>query len=254
VSTHLVFTCAHAHYQHDNDRASWLGQLITDIKPDVVINLGDNADMPSLSSFDKGTRAAMGKTYEKDINAFLDFQEKLFDPLRKQKKKLPYFVFCEGNHEHRIEKAVNASPELEGAVSLEDLDLEAYYDDVVLYEGNTPGHICIDGCWYSHFFTSGTMGRPVSGEHTAHTLLQKTGATSTQGHTHEFDFCVRSRVDGSKVYGAVVGCYQDYTNDWAGKTAVHWDRGVLVKRNVEKGTYDHEWISLKTLAKEYGTN
>src|SRR5262245_47568233 len=152
MSKHLVFSCAHAHFQHDNERATWLGMLISEERPDVVINLGDSADMPSLSSFDKGTRAAMGKTYEKDIAAFIDFHERLSAPIAKQKKKRPRWIFCEGNHEHRIHRAVNSAPELEGAISLDDLELDAYYDDVVLYDGNTPGVISVDGVFYAHFF------------------------------------------------------------------------------------------------------
>jgi hypothetical protein len=250
-NTHIVFSCAHAHYEHNNDRAEWLGKLICDIKPEVVINLGDSADMPSLSAFDKGTKASIGRTYEKDIAAHTDFQDRLWEPVRRQKKKMPYAVFCVGNHEQRIEKAINAAPELEGAISLNDLDLNVWYNDVVPYEGNTPGVINVDGVYYSHFFVSGALGRPISGEHTAYSLVQKTGSSCTQGHTHELDYCVRSRVDGSKMHGFVVGCYQDYTNDWAGKIATSWDRGAVIKRNVEDGTYDHEWISLKSLKKEY---
>ncbi len=222
-----------------------------DVRPDVVVHLGDGADMPSLSSFDKGTKASIGRTYEKDIAAFTDFQDRMWEPVKKQKKKMPYSVYLIGNHEQRINKAVNAAPELEGAISVDDLELAAWYNDIVLYDGNTPGIIDIDGVWYAHFFVSGAMGRAISGEHTAYTLVQKAGASCTQGHTHEFDYCVRSRVDGTKMHGLVVGCYQDYTNDWAGKIATQWDRGVVVKRNVEDGTYDHEWISLKTLKKEY---
>lgn len=222
-----------------------------DVRPEVVVHLGDAADMPSLSSFDKGTKASIGRTYEKDIAAHTDFQERMWDPVKKQKKKMPYSVFIMGNHENRIEKAINAAPELDGAISTSDLELNAWYNDVVPYDGNTPGIIDVDGVWYSHYFVSGAMGRAISGEHTAYTLVQKAGGSCTQGHTHEFDYCVRSRMDGTKMHGLVVGCFQDYTNDWAGKIALQWDRGVVVKRNVEDGTYDHEWISLKSMKKEY---
>lgn len=50
---------------------------------------------------------------------------------------------------------------------------------------------------------------------------------------------------------ADVGCYQDYTNDWAGEMGKLWDRGILIKRNVENGSYDPEWISLASIKKEY---
>ena len=50
--TAVIYTCAHADPEVSNDRFSWLGDLIYDLKPDYVIDLGDGADMRSLNSYD----------------------------------------------------------------------------------------------------------------------------------------------------------------------------------------------------------
>ena len=42
--THLVIPDGHAHPDFHNKRAEWLGALIADVKPDVVINIGDVAE------------------------------------------------------------------------------------------------------------------------------------------------------------------------------------------------------------------
>ena len=60
--THLIIPDPHSHPNHHNKRAEWLGALIADVKPDVVINIGDVADMPSLCSYDKGTKGFMDET------------------------------------------------------------------------------------------------------------------------------------------------------------------------------------------------
>ena len=73
MSTHIVFSDAHAHYQHNNNRAEWLGELIRDVKPDTVVALGDQADMPSLSGYDKGKKSFQGRTYRADIDVHSDF-------------------------------------------------------------------------------------------------------------------------------------------------------------------------------------
>lgn len=122
--THLVIPDQHAHYQHGNERADYLAKLIIDLKPDVVVNIGDSADMPSLSGYDKGKRSFQGRTYRADVDAHLDFQERLWAPVFRRKQKLPRTVFCEGNHEHRITRAIDLQPELEGAISFADLHLE----------------------------------------------------------------------------------------------------------------------------------
>jgi hypothetical protein len=46
--THLIIPDAHAHPDYSNDRFTWLGKLIGDVRPDVVINIGDWFDLPSL--------------------------------------------------------------------------------------------------------------------------------------------------------------------------------------------------------------
>ena len=251
-STHLVIPDPHAHPNYNNDRALWVGKLINDIQPDVVINLGDLADMPSLASFDKGTRAAVGRTYRADTDSAVDFNDKLWSTVTARKRKLPRRVILIGNHEQRIEKAVNSQPELHGAIGLNDLRYDDYYDDVVYYEGGTPGIITIDGISYAHYFPSGVMGRAISGEHPAYSLINKNYISSTQGHTHTVDFCVRTRPDGNKVMGLIAGVYQDYDSPWAGNVNKLWWRGVVIKRDVEDGRYNPEFISIERLREEYG--
>lgn len=251
MTSHLVIPDQHAHYQHSNERAGWLSALIHDLKPDVVINLGDGADMPSLSGYDKGRKSFQGRTYRADIASHLDFQDRLWSPLRRYKKRLPRSVYLIGNHEHRISRAIDVQPELEGAISLDDLELDTWYDETVHYEGGTPGTIDIDGIHYAHYFVSGVMGRAISGEHQATSLLTKRFVSSTCGHSHLADFSVRTNGSGRKIMGAVAGVYQDYDCDWAGVTQDLWWKGVLFKRNVENGVYDPEFISMNTIKKVY---
>ena len=250
--THLIVHDPHAHPEYSNVRADYLAKLIKDVRPDVVINMGDAADMPSLSSYDKGTKGFEGRNYRKDINAHLEFQDRMWAPVKRSKKKLPYRVILEGNHEHRIKRAINASPELDGAISFSDLYFDSYYDSVVEYTGNTPGVVTIDGVSYAHYFISGVGQRPISGEHQAYTLLTKQFTSCTQGHTHTTDFAVRTDVNGKRMQGLVCGVYQDYWSDWAGEANRMWYKGVVVKRNVVDGHYDPQWISMEALRKAYG--
>lgn len=248
---HLVIPDQHAHPDHGNERADWLAQLIIDIKPDVVVNIGDAADMASLSSYDKGKRAFHGRSYKKDIDAHLEFQDRLWGPVIARKKRLPYSIVFEGNHEHRVEKALDLSPELDGTIGFKDFQFAEYYDDVIRYNGGTPGVYQVDNIEYAHYFISGVMGRPVGGQHPAFSLVTKRHVSSTCGHSHLADLSYDTAGANRKVMGAVVGCYQDYQSDWAGEANRLWWRGVLVKRNVENGTYDPQFISIEALKKEY---
>ena len=250
----LVISDQHAHPDYNNDRADWLGSYIKDTKPDVVVNIGDAADMPSLSGFDKGKASFSGRSYEADIEAHLDFQERLWAPSKKTKKKQPYKVILHGNHENRLRKVLEYQPELSGdkyGVSFRNYDFSSYYHEQVPYEGSTPGIFTINDISFAHYFISGLMGRPIGGEHHAHSLLTKNHTSSVCGHSHTADFAVKSSSTGKTIMGLVCGVYQDYDSSWAGTTNKLWWRGVTLLRNVGGGTFDPSFISLSSLRKEY---
>lgn len=250
--TYLVVPDQHAHPDHSNSRADYLSKLTIDLRPDVVVNMGDAADMASLSDYDKGKRSFVGRSYKKDIESHLEFQSRWWDPVKATKKRLPYRVVLEGNHEHRIERALDYSPELAGTIGFRDYAFEDYYDDVIRYDGGTPGIFELDEILFAHFFITGVSGRPIGGERPGHMLLAKNGASSIAAHTHTFDFATRRTVQKRTLRGLVVGCYQDYINDWAGTIGNLWMPGVAVLRNVSQGDYDLQWISLSALKEAYG--
>lgn len=256
VKTHLVVADIHAHPDHNNDRADLLAKLCIDVRPDVVINLGDSADMASLSSYDRGTREFQFRNYEKDINAHLDFQDRWWSQVRRTKRKLPYRVVLEGNHDERIKRAINVQPELEGAkygISPNDLSYSEYYNVVVPYYGGTPGIFNIDGIAYAHYFVSGVKGMAIGGEHPAYQLLNKNFVSCTVGHSHTIDFSSRTTATGQRINGLVAGCFFDYFQSWAGEATKKWWSGVVLKKNVDgEGNYDPMFISMDQLRKEYG--
>jgi len=251
LSTHLVIPDTHTHWEHGNERATWLSNLVVDVHPDVVVFMGDHWDFPSLASYDRGLRAFIGRTYRADVDIGLDFNDRFFSPLKRRKKKLPRFVFLEGNHEHRIERALDTSPELVNSIGFGDLHLGDSFDDVIRYDGNTPGQIEIDGVTYAHYFVSGISGRPISSEHSGFQLINKLHTSCTGAHSHTLDYCLRVNSKGEHIQGLVAGCCLDYHVDWAGDQQRYWWRGVILKRNVEKGMYNPEFIGLDALKEEY---
>lgn len=253
MTKHLIISDPHAHPEYSNERADWVGRLILDAKPDVVVNIGDMFDFPSLSSYEKGKKSFWGKMYKADLNAGLDFDERLWAPVRQAKRKQPFKVFVEGNHENRLKRLLQVQPELEGTVGFKDLDLKRNYDEIVEYTGyDTPGMIEIDGILYSHFVITGVSGKAIAAQHLAYNLLQKKHQSVTVGHNHTFSFDIQN-TGKRTIQGLCCGTMQNYVPDWAGEIASLWSHGVVMKHNVENGTYDLEWISLDRLKKEYGS-
>lgn len=250
-TTHVIIPDPHSHPQHANNRATWAGNYIREVRPDTVVVLGDTADMPSLCSHNRGTKSFQGRTYAAGIAAHNEFQDRLWSTVKEAKKRLPRRVTLIGNHEQRIDRAIQVQPELEGVVSYGDLQLDHWYNDVVHYEGATPGSIEIDGVTYAHYLVSGISGRPISGEHHAHSLLTKHHSSCTVGHSHVLDYCIRTRADGSKIMGLSAGVFVDFRPSFAGSANNLWNSCLIKKTFIQPGMYDLEVVSLDRLRKEY---
>lgn len=98
--TVVVFTCAHTDPSISNERFTWLGKFLFDLKPDYVVDLGDFNDMKSLNSYDTGNPTGLvSQSYEKDIDHGNDAQERIRHYFKLNKKKRPVFYGFEGNHE-----------------------------------------------------------------------------------------------------------------------------------------------------------
>lgn len=258
TKTHLIIPDSHATPHFNNDRFSLLGKLIVDRQPDVIVNIGDFADLPSLCSYDKGKRSFEGRRYREDVLSVLDAQEKLFQPINsynikqvlgKKKKYQPRLILTLGNHEHRISRATEDRAELEGTISIDDLQYQHFGWEVIDFLRP----ITVDGVCYAHYFTSGVMGRAISGEHPAYSLLTKMHQSCIQGHTHIRDFAERTTAQGKKISAIVCGCYLDIDQweHYAGEANKMWWRGVIILHDVEDGEFEPEFISMKQIRARY---
>jgi hypothetical protein len=253
--TTVVFSCAHVTPEVPNDRFTWLGKFLYDLKPDMVIDLGDGADMKSLNSYDtRYPQAIVAQSYEKDIESYNDAQERLRWQFRNHKKKRPYWVGLEGNHENRIKKAIANDPRLEGqkyGVSFGHLQTKEWFNEYHEYHNSAPSIADYDGVSYAHYFSSGNYGTAVSGTHHAYTLLQNRNSSSTCGHSHKRSLYFKDGSYPNPIIGLVAGCYKGGEEVWAGQANNDWWKGVVIKREVRNGYYEPEFVSLKTLEKEY---
>lgn len=228
---------------------SWIGRYIVDEfvgKDIVVVHLGDHWDMPSLSSYDRGKKAMEGRRFVEDIDAGNEAFDILNEPfgLRKAKRWNPRKVILDGNHENRVTRAVEADAQLEGALSLDQMNVEAHGWE--RHPFLVPVHI--DGITYAHYFYNPMSGRPYGGQ--ARHRLTQLGHTFTQGHQQTFDYAVRY-VGSRAQHGLVAGACYLHDEDYKGPQGnAHW-RGIVVKNEVEDGSYDIMPVSLDYLCRRY---
>jgi len=256
-TTAIVFSCAHADPSVGNERFQWLGELIYDINPTYVIDLGDGADMKSLNSYDsRNPQSVVTQNYQADIDAYNDSQEKLRAKSNLRKYKKPVWIGFEGNHENRIKKAIQHDPRVEGdryGISFSHLQTDHWFDEYHEYANSAPSLVHYDGVLYGHYVSSGNFGTAMSTKHHGYSLVEKLACSATVGHSHKFHYYHKADACPYPVNGLVVGCYKGKEEKWAGQANREWRHGVVIKRQVSNGNYDMQWVSLSSLEKEYGS-
>lgn len=243
---HLVLPDSHAMPNQSLERFNWFGKLAHDIKPTTIINIGDLADMASLCFHSKPIELE-GARYKADCDAAIEAQDRMWHEIKKHKKRIPRAIWTLGNHDIRPQRFVEANPIFEGHVNNEDIGYNDFPWEVYPFLDT----VRVDGVAYSHYFTSGVMGRPIGGQHPAWTIVKKTNESSTCGHSHVTDYKI-DKTPGRSLMGLVCGSYIEDHMGYAGRANDMWSRGVAICDNVEDGLYDFQWVSLNTLRKEYG--
>lgn len=249
--THLVIPDVQAKHGNDFTYLKCLGNFIVEKQPDVIICIGDFADMESLSSYDRGLKSFEGRSYQKDIWAAREAMDALLEPLyrynktakrNKQKQYKPRMVLTLGNHENRINKVINEDRKLEGLISTDDLpyqDWEVFsFLDVVV----------IDGIAYSHYFTSGCMGRPIT---SAQALLSKKHMSCFAGHQQGRQIAYGKRADGVEITSIICGSFYEHNEDYLGAQGNQHYRGFYVLHDVRDGAFDEMAVSIRFLKSRY---
>jgi hypothetical protein len=229
---------------------SRIGQYAVDKRPDVIVCIGDFADMASLSSYDKGKKSFEGRRYKRDIEAAQFAMQAFLRPIEEHnathpnRPYKPRMVLTLGNHEHRISRACEDDPKLDGVLSLKDLAYEEYGWEVHPFLEV----VVIEGVAFSHYFTSGTMGRPVT---TAQACLTKKHMSAVQGHQQGLQIATGYRGDGQLLTSIIAGsCYEHEEAYLGAQGNKHW-RGFLMLHAVTDGSFDLMPVSLAFVNQRY---
>jgi len=254
--THLMIPDTQCKPNIDMSYLSHIGQYIVDKRPEVIVHIGDHADMPSLSIYDKGKRASEGRRVQEDIDSSIEGMRLLLQPLydlqqhqRKNKKKVykPRMVLTLGNHEERIMRHVNANPELHGFLSYDNL----HYADMGWEVHDYLKPVIINGVAYCHFMANPFTGKPYGG--TATNILKHVGESFCVGHKQTLDVSTRFLpASGVQQWGIIAGACYPHDEDYKGHQGNHHWRGIVVQHNVQGGSFNPMFISLDYLEERFG--
>jgi hypothetical protein len=228
-----------------------IGKYLADKQPDIVVNIGDFWDFPSLSSYDVGKKAFEGRRYKNDVLAGNEGMAQLLAPMHeliakqkrnKEKQYKPEMHFFTGNHCQRINRAINDDPKLEGTIGREDL----YLDDWIVHPFLEVG--VLEGVAFSHYFTTGVMGRPAT---TASALLAKKHMSCVAGHMQGRQVATAYKADGSPITAIICGSSYPHEEDYLGAQGNKHYRGIAMLYEVDNGSFDESFVSLNYLKGRY---
>ena len=251
----LVIPDAHADPDHGGfDRFTILGREIQSqaeqceaIGHKLIVNsVGDWADMASLSAWDRGKGVMEGRRLLADFQSSkraiaLTMAE--IDPAIMS--KIDFHIQL-GNHENRINKALQENIQLHGIFSTQDLGFEAAGWTVAPFRKP----VTHEGVSFVHYIET-RAGRALGGVSVGRRGVKKIHSSFVVGHSHILDYYTETRLDGSRVHGLSAGCYFDHDHEFAGQSNAEYWRGLCVLHDVRAGDYDLQLRSMRSLKSDW---
>ena len=248
MTAHLFIPDTQVRANEPTDHLRWAGRFILEKRPDVIVHAGDHWDMPSLSPWDRGKIQFEGRRYKADIQAgntafrLLDAPTDQHNRRRKMDRFFPRRVFLRGNHEYRVQRAIEENPVLDGTIGYEDMDTRGWE----VHDFLKP--VCIDGVWYAHYWQNPLTGKPIGGQ--AQTMLKTLGHSFVQGHRQVYESANRF-VAGRRQNAVIAGAFYLHDEEYKGYQGnAHW-RGILMFHEVRDGAFDIMEVSLDYLCRRY---
>lgn len=227
------------------DHNRWLGMAIAEYQPDRLIDLGDDVDFPSISSYNS-VKDQEGQRLIQDFAAANKADDILFEAMGKWRPKSMHKLM--GNHNERLDRFLAQHPLLEGIVTKDLFNHKKHGWSVVPYENSSPGMIRLDGLAYAHYFASANTGKAIGGN--ASYKLGQIGEPFIQGHVQGYDIGTKQFATGRTIRGIVAGSCYLHDEPYKGQANKHW-RCAVVLNEVEDGEFAEMPLTLDYLCRKY---
>lgn len=238
---HLVIPDCQVKPGVSTDHLEWISNYILEKKPDVIINIGDFADMDSLNKYDKGTLRGENKRLISDLKAAKNAMGRLMNPILACKDYKPELHLTMGNHEDRLSRFANQNPEFDQIIGVHMLRYQDWGWTVHPFT-----KVCtVDGVEYAHYFITGESGRPVT---SAAALLRKRHRSAIMGHNQKTDIAFQPTTHQWAIFCGLCALHDE---PYLGPQGNFVRRQILVLHEVEEGRFDPMFVSLRFLQKAY---
>ncbi|MCP4364987.1 MAG: hypothetical protein GY800_06765 [Planctomycetes bacterium] len=229
-----------------------LAHYIWDTKPEVIVHIGDNWDFESLSSY-ATLYEKEGRRLKDDLIAgaraldivkdHIDFKNSKV----KKKRYKPEMHFLMGNHEHRLNRWIDAHPEFHGLIDLREMIERGGW---TVHEFKEP--FWHEGIAFNHYMENQQSGRPVGGG--IENKLNKFPHSFVHGHQQQYQFGRRQNLEGRPHFGVCAGSFYCHDEPYRGANNTEIRGFVHLKAFTNRfgfQDFDVNFVSLERLLEMY---
>jgi len=229
----------------------WASMYALDKGPDVLINSGDGADMPSLSTYEaRGSKSTELKRVRKDIAAWMRGIEILCGPWAKA-GWCPEKHYLLGNHEYRWFRALNERPDLLEGMFPNDDPFTSFLQGYGWQVHPFLKIVTVDAIKYCHYFPhgpGGRVGQTKRGAPNALAQVQRQMSSATAGHMQGLDIAIVATDLGLR-RGLIAGSFYLHKESYLHGLDRYWT-GLILKNDVRSGNYalcevEMDWLRAK---------
>lgn len=207
-------------------------KLMADHEWDEIVQIGDFVDLDCISSHNKNNlRAVSNKSLFKDY----DYANSILD--RWQRLTKAKITIIEGNHEYRIERYIDANPQLEGLVEVPvGLKLKTRSINWIPYWSSGELYKIGKACFIHGQYTN---------EHHAKKTVSRFGDNVFYGHTHDV-MCFSQVLRGKDktIVGQSLGCLCDYSQSYLQGRPTNWQQAIAVFHFFPDGYFQYNVIRI----------
>lgn len=228
ITTILAIGDHHDKPGRDKKRATWIGRLAAEIRPDAIIQIGDWASLDSLSQHE-----AAGSQPDIERPSYVDELDSLAESLAAFHRDFPIgtcptFITL-GNHEYRAHRLAINSPKASADTGLRLEQVFAQFRWVTHPYGE---FLTIAGVDWVHIPKT-VMGKDFGGVQVERTLANKAIRSLVVGHTHRASVFTDPKVGqlrSIKVVNLGTSMPHGMIERYTGLSMSGWDYGVCVLR------------------------
>jgi hypothetical protein len=246
----LVIPDAHDSPDLDKARFDWMGAHAMAGGFDRIVFIGDVADFDSLNSH-AGNDTLAGKLKPSFLADVASLNEAMVRFLSPMEGGGPRVDLCLGNHEYRLWRFEDGTPETAGMLQHE---FYRVMDTLGVQVHEFGAYLDVGGVLFTHIPING-YGKPMGGMHTSAAVGRQSTQDVVFGHSHRASVANAPKVAGTNVRVFEVGCAlpTGYKKPYARHNLGAWDYCVVELTITRQSVVGWNYVPMELLAKRYGS-